>query len=76
MFHNKQLLIGIYSNLAKEPGSQLTGFSITTTSGNILVNWGDGTSESINSNTSVNHTFFCPDYSGPSGFWNNIDPCL
>jgi hypothetical protein len=75
MFHNKQALIGIYSGCSLPLGVELNNFSITTTSGNISVNWGDGTSESINSKTPVNHTFFCPDYSAPTGFWNNINPC-
>lgn len=76
MFHNKQALIGLYGS-SSPVDSQLTGFSITTTSGNIFVEWGDGTSEFINSNTPVNHTFYCPDYSAsPSTFWNNINPCV
>lgn len=76
MFHNKQALIGLYGS-SSPVDSQLTGFRVTTTSGNILVEWGDGTSEFINSNIPVNHTFYCPDYSAPqSTFWNNINPCL
>ena len=76
MFHNKQALIGLYGN-SSPADSQLTNFSVTTTSGNILVNWGDGTANVINSNTPTNHTFFCPEFSAPSStFWNNINPCV
>jgi hypothetical protein len=75
MFHNKQTLIGLYGS-SSPIDSQLNGFFVTTTSGNVLVDWGDGTSEFINSATSVNHTFYCPDYSAPSGFWNDINPCV
>lgn len=76
MFHNKQALIGLYGS-SSPADSQLTGFSVITNPvGNILVDWGDGTSEFINSGTSVNHTFYCPEYSAPSStFWNNINPC-
>jgi len=74
MFHNKQALIGLYGS-SSPADVQLTGFRVTTTSGNILVDWGDGTSEFINSEASVNHTFYCPEYSAPTGFWNNINSC-
>ncbi len=75
MFHNKQALIGLYAG-SSPTGVVLTGFSVNTTSGNISVDWGDGTFDSLNSDTPVNHTFYCPDYSAPlSTFWNNINPC-
>jgi len=76
MFHNKQALIGLYGS-SSPVDSQLTNFSVTTTSGNILVDWGDGTANVINSGTATNHTFFCPEFSAPqSTFWNNINPCV
>lgn len=76
MFHNKQAIIGLYSNSSPKD-SQLINFSVTTTSGNILVDWGDGTANTINSNTPTKHTFFCPEFSAPSStFWNNINPCV
>jgi hypothetical protein len=75
MFNNKQALIGLYSNTVSL-GAQLINFTVTTTSGNIQIKWGDGVSEFINSNIAVNHNFYCPDYSAPSGFWNNINPCI
>jgi hypothetical protein len=77
MFHNKQALIGIYGSTSSGTGAQLVNFSVTTTSGNVLVDWGDGTSIFINSNTPTNHTFFCPDYSAPTGnLWNDINTCV
>lgn len=76
MFHNKQALIGLYSGSSTANAAQLTNFSVTTTSGNILVDWGDGTSQTINSGVSVNHTFSCPDYSASNGLWNDINPCV
>lgn len=56
--------------------AQLINFSIITLSGSVLVEWGDGTSNTINSNSLTNHTYFCPSTSAPSGFWNNIQPCI
>ena len=74
MFYNKQALIGLYG--ASAPTEvQLTGFSITTTAGNIFVEWGDGTSSNIGSNVLTNHTFYCPDYGITSSFWSGIQPC-
>lgn len=68
MFHNKPLLIGIYdsSTLSQlgfwafpEPISPkaITAFSVTTTSGTILINWGDDTFNTINSTALVNKTY-------------------
>ena len=38
--------------------SNITGFSLTTSpSGSIDINWGDGIQQSINSGSSVSHTF-------------------
>jgi hypothetical protein len=56
--------------------AQLINFSVTTSSGSILVEWGDGTSDTINSSSSINHTYFCPNTSAPLGFWNDIQPCI
>jgi hypothetical protein len=76
MFHNKQILVGLYDSSSPKD-AELTGFSIITTSGNILIDWGDGTSQFIDSNTLVNHTFYCSDYSSSlSNFWDNINPCI
>ena len=38
-------------------GRTITAFSVSTTSGTILINWGDGTSNTINSNALVNKTY-------------------
>jgi hypothetical protein len=38
-------------------GRTITGFSVTTTSGTILVDWGDNTSNTINSGSLVNKTY-------------------
>jgi hypothetical protein len=35
----------------------ITGFSVTTTSGTILVDWGDDTSNTIDSGSLVNKTY-------------------
>jgi hypothetical protein len=51
--------------------ANLFNFSVTTTSGTILVNWGDGTSDTINSNVPVNHGFV-KDPQGNEGFWSGI----
>jgi hypothetical protein len=46
-------------------------FSVTTTSGTILVNWGDGTSDTINSGVQINHKFV-KGPQGNEGFWSGI----
>ena len=38
-------------------GRTITGFSVSTTIGTILINWGDGTSNTINSDALVNKTY-------------------
>lgn len=76
MFHNKQALIGFYSSSVAKNRVQLINFSVTTSSGSVLIEWGDGTSNVVNSNTAITHNYFCPDNSAPSGFWNNIQPCI
>ena len=55
--------------------TDLIDFTITTTSGNISVDWGDGSQETISSGVSITHGFFCPHASTSAGFWTNIDPC-
>ena len=68
MFHNKPLLIGIYSfSTLSQLGvwtfttpvspSTITGFSVKTTSGTIKIDWGDGTSNTINSGSVINKTY-------------------
>ncbi len=54
---------------------QLNGFSVTTTSGTVQVNWGDNTSDTLTSGILINHTFLCPNGVAAAGFWNNIEPC-
>lgn len=38
-------------------GGTITSFSVSTTIGTITINWGDNTSNTINSNTLVNKTY-------------------
>lgn len=66
----QNIFIGLYLRAVK-----LTNFSITTTTGNVFVEWGDGKSQFIDSNTPTNHDFYCSDYSLLGGFWSNINPC-
>jgi hypothetical protein len=77
MFHNKQALIGLYSGSTSSDvvATQLINFSVQTASGNIFVDWGDSTSEFINSNTPVNRMFNCGGASVPGGFWDSVTPC-
>jgi hypothetical protein len=70
----QNVFIGLYSSTPPNE-SQLTNFTVTTTSGNVFVQWGDGVSEFINSNTPTNHDYYCSTYSLLTGFWTNIDPC-
>ena len=39
------------------PGTTITNFSVTTTSGNILIDWGDGTQDTVNSGVNTNKTY-------------------
>ena len=49
----------IWSFTTPPVGRTITGFSITTDSvGTILVDWGDGTSNTINSGSLVNRTYW------------------
>ena len=38
-------------------GRTITAFSVSTTSGTILINWGDDTTNTINSDALVNKTY-------------------
>ena len=58
------------------PQAQLSNFSVTTTSGTILVNWGDGLSDTLSSGIPINHSYICPGSPAAPGFWNNIQPCI
>jgi hypothetical protein len=51
--------------------SSLNNFSVTTTSGTILVNWGDGTSDTINSGVPINHGFISEPIPN-EGFWSGV----
>ena len=53
----------------------LNGFTVTTTSGEIYVNWGDRYFETLQSDVPRNHNFNCIDMPAPNGLWNNIQPC-
>jgi hypothetical protein len=58
------------------PQVQLSNFSVTTTSGTILVNWGDGLSDTLSSGIPINHSYICPGSPAVPGFWNGIQPCI
>ena len=52
--------------------ASLINFSVRTNPwGTILVNWGDGTSDTINSRTQINHQFFEEPQTN-EGFWSGI----
>ena len=77
MFSNKEALIGIYSQAECVPGGgTIINFNVGTSSGNILVSWGDGTVDTINRFTNTNHQYCCPDWSPPQAFWSNITVCI
>ena len=38
-------------------GSTITGFKITTSSGDVIINWGDGTEDTVNSGQVINKTY-------------------
>lgn len=51
-------LSGTVWTLATPPaGGTITGFSVSTTLGTITINWGDNTSNTINSSALVNKTY-------------------
>ena len=53
--------------------ARLDNFSVTTTSGTILVNWGDDTSETLNSGVPATHLYSKSiDTNNNQGFWKNI----
>ncbi|NBP02278.1 MAG: hypothetical protein EBU90_19590 [Proteobacteria bacterium] len=77
MFLTQDVLVGIYASSSSSVAKvQLTNFSVTTTSGTIQVDWGDGFFETLTSGVAKNHSFSCPASPGPAGFWSNIEPCL
>lgn len=76
MFITQDALIGIYSSSSTALGPLLTGFTVTTNSGTISVNWGDSLSDTLASGVPKNHQFLCALASAPAGFWNNIQPCV
>lgn len=77
MFLTQSVLQGIYaSSSGGVPKVQLSNFSVTTTSGTILVNWGDGLSDTLSSAVPINHSFSCPGSPAAPGFWNNAQPCI
>ena len=42
----------------ESPGSStITGFKITTSSGDVIINWGDGTEDTVNSGQVINKTY-------------------
>lgn len=55
---------------------QLFDFAVTTTSGAIFMQWSDGTSDTLSSGVTYDHSFFCPSSPAAPGFWNNIQPCI
>lgn len=65
MFLTQSVLQGIYASSSggvwtfttPAAGTTITAFSVSTTSGTILINWGDGTSNTINSDALVNKTY-------------------
>ena len=58
------------------PQAQLSNFSATTTSGTILVDWGDGLSDTLSSGIPINHSYLCPGAPAAPGFWDNVQPCI
>jgi hypothetical protein len=76
MFLTQSVLQGIYASSAGGVKVQLTSFSVTTTSGTILIDWGDGLSDTVLSVVDTNHSFSCPGAPAAPGFWNNIQPCI
>jgi hypothetical protein len=57
------------------PGAQIVNFAVTTSSGNITINWGDGNSEIVSSTVATSHLYYCPNISVAGGFWSSIQPC-
>jgi len=73
---NRDMLIGIYASaLLPTPGSIISNFSVTTTSGTITVDWGDGTSQIISSSVPTSKSYLCPSITISGNFWKNINPC-
>jgi len=48
---------GIWRFDTPSPGTTITGFKVTTSSGGVFVDWGDGDTEFVNSGQSINKTY-------------------
>lgn len=48
---------GLWSFDTPAPGTTITNFKITTSVGNIVINWGDGTTNTVNSDQTINKTY-------------------
>jgi len=48
---------GLWRFDTPSPGATITNFKITTTSGTILINWGDGATDTVNSDQTINKTY-------------------
>lgn len=48
---------GVWRFDAPSPGTTITGFKVTTSSGGVFVDWGDGDTEFANSGQSINKTY-------------------
>lgn len=65
MFLTQSVLQGIYASSSggvwtfttPPAGRTITDFSVSTTSGTIFINWGDNTSNTINSGSLINKTY-------------------
>ena len=67
------------SGLPQYSGTRVTlvGFAVTTTTGAIDVNWGDGSFQTISSGVPVSHAFTCIDNNSiPAGLWNSVQTCI
>jgi len=51
------LPVAVWTFATPAAGRTITEFSVSTTSGTISINWGDGTSNTINSEALVNKTY-------------------
>jgi formylglycine-generating enzyme required for sulfatase activity len=48
---------GIWRFDTPSPGTTITGFKITTSSGGVFVDWGDGSTDLVNSGQTINKTY-------------------
>jgi len=60
------------------PGAgNITGMAITTTTGRVAINWGDGTTNgNVPSNSPVSHDYYCNISPAPDPFWSNVNICI